>query len=188
MTDPQRSSQSAQTLSRSELFLGFLKIGLLGFGGVAPWARHMIVEERKWLTDKDYAAIIGVGTILPGPNTVNAAVMIGDRYQGPLGAILCLVALMAAPIVILIGVATIYAQFIAAPHVGAAVGGASSAAAGLIIGAALKMARKLPWATTTALFGFCAFIAVAFLRWPLFLVVCVVAPLSLIGAILERRR
>jgi chromate transporter len=94
---------------------------------------------------------------------------------------------MAAPVLILIGVATIYAQFIAAPHVAAAVGGASSAAAGLVIGAAIKMARKLPLAAT-AFFGFCAFVAVGFLRWPLVLVVCVVAPLSVVGAILERRR
>jgi chromate transporter len=188
MIESPTSPQSAEALSRSELFSGFLKIGLLGFGGVAPWARHIIVEERKWLTDKDYAAIIGVGTILPGPNTVNAAVMIGDRYQGPIGALLCLVALMAAPIAILIGVATIYAKVVAAPPVAAAIGGASAAAAGLIIGAALKMARKLPLATTTAFFGLCAFLAVGFLQWPLVPVVCALAPLSLIGAILERRR
>jgi chromate transporter len=53
-------------VSSTELFLGFLKIGLLGFGGVAPWARHVIIEERRWLTDKEFAEILGVGQILPG--------------------------------------------------------------------------------------------------------------------------
>src|SRR5262245_23274075 len=32
-----------------DLFTGFLTIGLQGFGGVLPWARRMIVEERHWL-------------------------------------------------------------------------------------------------------------------------------------------
>jgi hypothetical protein len=32
-------------------------------------ARHVIIEERRWLTEKEFAAILGVGQILPGPNT-----------------------------------------------------------------------------------------------------------------------
>ena len=77
-----------RVVSKQELFFGFLKIGLLGFGGIAPWARHVIVEEKRWVTDKEFAAILGIGQILPGPNTMNASVMIGDRFQGVTGALL----------------------------------------------------------------------------------------------------
>jgi hypothetical protein len=31
------------------------KIGLIGFGGVNAWARRVIVEEKRWLTEQDYA-------------------------------------------------------------------------------------------------------------------------------------
>jgi chromate transporter len=79
--------QSRQTVGKSELFLGFLKIGLLGFGGIAPWARHVIIEERRWLTEKEFAAILGIGQILPGPNAMNASVMIGGRFPGVSGAL-----------------------------------------------------------------------------------------------------
>jgi chromate transporter len=185
--DQRPSIDTARKISRAELVRGYVKIGLLGFGGVAPWARHIIVEERKWLSDREYAAVLGVGTILPGPNTVNAAVMIGDRFQGPIGAILCLVAIMAAPLLALIAIATLYARFVSAPDVAAAVTGASAAAAGLIIGAALKMASKLPLATLAAFLGLCAFVAVGLLQLPLVPVVIVLAPLSVIGAMRERR-
>jgi chromate transporter len=47
-----------RNISKAELFFGFLKIGLLGFGGVAPWARHIIVEERRWLSDREFAEIL----------------------------------------------------------------------------------------------------------------------------------
>jgi len=35
--------------SRLGLFLTFFRIGVLGFGGVGPWARRVIVEDRGWL-------------------------------------------------------------------------------------------------------------------------------------------
>src|ERR1700742_1414752 len=85
-----RDGNTLRVVSKQELFLGFLKIGLLGFGGIAPWARHVIVEEKRWVTDKEFAAILGIGQILPGPNTMNAAVMLGDRFQGIPGVLLCL--------------------------------------------------------------------------------------------------
>ncbi|MFI8065811.1 chromate transporter, partial [Acinetobacter baumannii] len=34
----------------TELFLGFLTLGLIGFGGVLPLARKVIVEQRHWLS------------------------------------------------------------------------------------------------------------------------------------------
>lgn len=33
---------------------------------------------------------IGIGQMLPGPNTINAAVLIGDRFPGVTGVVLCL--------------------------------------------------------------------------------------------------
>ena len=72
--------------SLSDLFTGFLKIGLMGFGGVGPVARHIIVAERRWLDDRGYAELMGICQALPGANTVNAAVMLGDRFRGAAGA------------------------------------------------------------------------------------------------------
>ncbi len=84
-----------------QLFLGYAKIGLLGFGGVAPWARHIIVEEKRWLDDREYAALLGVGQVIPGPNTVNCAIMIGDRFRGTAGAIVSALGIAGTPILVL---------------------------------------------------------------------------------------
>ena len=64
-------------MTRATLFTGFLKIGLLGFGGVMPWARRVLVEERQWLTEREFAEMIGMCQILPGPNVVNLVVGLG---------------------------------------------------------------------------------------------------------------
>jgi chromate transporter len=42
----------AMNVSWTELFLGFAKIGLLGFGGIAPWTRHLIVGEGRRLSER----------------------------------------------------------------------------------------------------------------------------------------
>ena len=87
----------SRTPGRGELFLAYAKIGLLGFGGVAPWARHVIVEERCWLSEREYASILGIGQVLPGPNTVNSSIIIGDQFQGAVGAAIALLGSCARP-------------------------------------------------------------------------------------------
>ena len=159
-TNPVRPLRSGWHGHSAAAFSGFLKIGLLGFGGVAPIARHVIVEDRAWLTEEEYAAIMGIGQVLPGANTINAAVMIGDRFQGIAGAIVCLVSLMAMPLVIVTGLGVLYHRFAALPQVQAAISGSAAAAAGLVIGAALKMARRLHPTAIAIVFGLLAFVAV----------------------------
>jgi chromate transporter len=174
-------------VSKRELFLGFLKIGLLGFGGIAPWARHVIIEERRWLTEKEFAAILGIGQILPGPNTMNASVMIGDRFQGVPGVLLCLFGQMAMPLVIITSLAVLYQHFAEVPEVKAALAGAAAGAAGLVMGTALKMAQKIKLTPLALAIGVLALAAIGILSWPLVPVVAVLVPLGVGAAALERR-
>jgi len=178
----------AGTVTLRHLLSGFLKIGLLGFGGVAPIARHVIVEDRAWLTEEEYASVMGVGQVLPGANTINAAVMIGDRFQGMAGAIVCVISLMVMPLVIVTGLGALYQRFAALPQVQAAISGSAAAAAGLVIGAALKMARRLHPTAIAIVFGLLAFIAVGLLKVSLIPAVAVLGPLSIGAAYLGHRR
>jgi chromate transporter len=192
MTDSKASAdhqgeRASRAVSKSELFIGFLKIGLLGFGGIAPWARHVIVEERQWVTDKEFAAILGVGQILPGPNTMNAAVMLGDRFQGVTGVLLCLVGQMVMPLVIVTSLALVYQRFASVPEVRAALIGAAAAAAGLVLGTALKMTQKIKPSPLALLVAVVPFVAIGLLDWPLVPVVITMVPLSIALAAVERR-
>jgi chromate transporter len=188
--DPKQADQSDDVLravGKRELFLGFLKIGLLGFGGIAPWARHVIIEERRWLTEQEFAAILGIGQILPGPNTMNASVMIGDRFQGVGGVLACLLGQMAMPLVIVTSLAVVYERFASVPEVKAALAGAAAGAAGLVLGTALKMAQKIKLKPLALLVGAMAFVAIGLLEWPLVPVVAVLVPLGIVAAALEHR-
>jgi chromate transporter len=175
-------------VSRIELFVGFAKIGLLGFGGVAPWARHVIVGEKRWLSEREYASILGVGQVLPGPNTVNSAIIIGDHFQGTVGALLAVFGLLCTPITVLIGIALIYDRIAGLPNVGAAIAAGAAAAAGLIIGTALKMARRLKPNIAALAIGLAAFASVSLLHIPMMLAIAVLGPVSIALVWWERRR
>lgn len=50
-----------RTPSRRDLFAGFFSIGLTGFGGVLPQAHRMMVLRRHWLSEADFAVVLGLG-------------------------------------------------------------------------------------------------------------------------------
>lgn len=172
-------SPATRIPGKAELFLGYLKIGLLGFGGVAAWARRVIVEERRWLTEREYAEVLGLGQVLPGPNVGNAAVMIGRRFHGLPGALLATSGIYAAPLCILIALCLLYDRFGSQPEVAPAMQGIAAGAAGMVIGTAIKMAERLKLTAEAVLVLAAATLAAAWLRMPLPLVVAVLAPVSI---------
>jgi chromate transporter len=163
----------------SALFLGFLKIGLSGFGGVMPFARHMIVEEQRWLTEIEFLDVLSLSQFLPGPNIVNVSVIIGRRFRGVIGSVAACTGLMLMPLVIVLALATLYAQFAEIARVREAFSGVSASASGLILATALKLARPLKqyrWQI-----GVCAvaFVGIALVRVPLVWLLAVLCPLSI---------
>ncbi|MFL1462136.1 chromate transporter [Roseococcus sp. DSY-14] len=159
-----------------DLFLGYARIGLLGFGGVAVIARHVIVEERRWLTERDYAEVLGLGQVLPGPNVGNAAIMIGRRFRGLPGALAATAGLYAAPLAILVALASFYGAFGQDPRVAPVMRGIAAAAAGMVIGMALKMGTRLKPPPELAAIALLALLAGAWLRLPLPLIVLGLGP------------
>src|SRR5437870_205858 len=123
------------------LFWGFLKIGLSGFGGVMPFARHMLIEQRRWLTEQEFTEVLSLAQFLPGPNIVNFSIIVGRRFQGPMGALAASLGLMLMPLVIILLLATAYAEFARIDAVRNACNGVSAAASGLILSVAFKMAK-----------------------------------------------
>ncbi|HEY2818414.1 MAG TPA: chromate transporter, partial [Casimicrobiaceae bacterium] len=166
-------------IARTTLFLAFLKIGLLGFGGVLPWARRVLVEERAWLTDREFAEMIGMCQVLPGPNVVNLSVMLGARWQGPVGSLLALTGILFVPVIAVLILATFYASVAHMPIAGSAIAGASAAAAGLIIGTAIRLIAASRPSLRSLLLSAAVFLAVGVAEAPLLWVLAVAVPLAI---------
>jgi chromate transporter len=174
---PDRPPLHAPT--KRSLFLSFLAVGLQGFGGVLPFARRMLVEQRAWLTEREFTEVLSLSQFLPGPNIVNVSIIVGNRFRGPLGAAMATLGLMLMPFIIVLALAALYARFADVAAVRGATNGVSAAATGLILATGFRMARLLkgiPW--HIAMCGL-TFIAIAILRVPLLWVLAALAPISI---------
>ena len=165
----------------SELFISFVKVALSGFGGALPWARRMIVEQKRWMTAQEFNEAFALSQFLPGPNVVNFSVVFGARFGGAAGAAAAFFGLMLPPLAIVVVLAALYARYGDLAALGRILSGVTCAAVGLLIAVVAKMAlplfaKRLDWAPLIAII---AFIGVAILRWPLPYVFLGLAPVSI---------
>ncbi len=161
--------------SPAEMFRVFNRMALQGFGGVLAVAQRELVEREAWLTREQFVETLSVGQVLPGPNIVNMAIIIGDRFFGWRGIVASIAGLMLLPLVIVLVLAALYARLALVPAVAGALRGMGAVAAGLVISTALKLAptlKKNPMGLPAcgALVAL-TFAGVGLLRWPLALLV-----------------
>jgi chromate transporter len=169
--------------SLSELFFGFLAIGARSFGGVMPWAHRVMVEERRWVTEADFAETIGLCQFLPGPNVGNASIVYGKRWFGLRGALVAFLGLFALPFVWVLTLFSLYADFAATNEtLRAVVTGVGAAGAGMFIGTAIKLGRVLARRPAALALIAACFLAAAIGRISLFYVLPISLAVSLVCA------
>ncbi|WBW50003.1 chromate transporter [Peptoniphilus equinus] len=74
----------------AELYLTFVKIGVLAFGGgyaSIPLLRRFIVEENGWISMNQFVDIISISQMTPGPIAINSATFVGQTVGGLPGAV-----------------------------------------------------------------------------------------------------
>jgi len=168
---PEADLPLARPASPRALFAAFTRLALQGFGGVLPVAQRELVDRQRWLTREQFLELLSVGQVLPGPNIVNMALMIGDRFFGWRGALAATAGILLAPLALVLVLAVLAQQAQGVPGITGALRGMGVAAAGLILSTAWRLggslrrnAMGLPLcvalATLTAL-------AIGVLRWPL---------------------
>src|SRR6266567_8215644 len=69
------------------LFVGFLKVSLLGFGGGLVWARRIVVERQQWMNEQEFAETLTLCQFMPGPNIVGITVCVGSKLRSAIGAL-----------------------------------------------------------------------------------------------------
>jgi chromate transporter len=158
----------------SDLFFGFAKIAISGFGGVLPWARRTIVQQRRWMSADEFNDLFAICQFLPGPNIVNFSLIYGSRVGGVPGAAAAVLGLVGPPTVLMIVLGTLYSRYGALPQARGALTGLAAAAAGL------SMAETLPRRGLGAvLIATAALVGVGLLQWPLLAVLVILVPISI---------
>jgi chromate transporter len=172
------------------LFLAFAKMSLAGFGGVLAFARRGIVEDHRWMTADEFNETFALCHFLPGPNIVNLSVVFGARFGGVAGALAAFAGLVGPPMMLVMILAVLYAEFGQLEMLRRILAGISCGAVGLLLAVVAKMLmplikrRDIPGIVVMI----AVFVAIGLMRLPLQAVLLVAVPVSLAISFVIRRR
>ncbi|SDC15370.1 chromate transporter [Cupriavidus sp. YR651] len=162
------------------LFFEFARMGLSGFGGVLPFVRRSVVERNRWLNDRDFVEILSLGQVLPGPNVINLALMLGLRFAGLRGAVAAFCGLVLVPMVVVLCAMALYLRYQDVTAVRQMLAGMTAVSAGLVLSTGFKLAQSQPRSVRAIVIGVAAFVLIGLMRWPLLPVMAVLVPVALI--------
>ncbi len=126
------------------LLLYFLRLGTLGFGGPIALAGHMeqdLVEQRGWISAREYKEGLAFAQLAPGPLAAQLAIYLGWVRGRVLGATLSGIAFVAPSFLMVLGLSELYVRFGGLPWMQGLFYGIGAAVIAIIARSALKLVR-----------------------------------------------
>jgi chromate transporter len=166
MSDSAAAARAATKPSVVTIFLVFLEIGAISFGGgVVAYLRDSLVRKNKWFDDVEFLEMTSISNTLPGLNATNMAILAGDRLGGWLGATLALIGMCIPAFLFMTAAGMVYSESHARPLAAAALRGVAAAATGLIAATWFKIGRKSLRGFYDAFFVMAAILGVNYFKW-----------------------
>ena len=140
-----------------DLLLAFMQIGLFSIGGgyaAMPLIQHQTIDVHSWLTMSEFADIMTISEMTPGPIAINSATFIGFKLVGFWGAFVAVVAVCIPSFVIIFIISLFYDEFMAFTPVQYAFEGIKVGIAILITSAGVGMMKK----AKKDVFDWCVFV------------------------------
>lgn len=133
-----------------QLFFSYLKIGFFGFGGgyaMLSLIQNEIVVQQGWLTNGEFADIIAISQMTPGPIAINSATYIGYTlgietggvWYGILGAVVATLAVCLPALTLMLLITRFFFKLKNNPYVEGAMWGMRPVVIGMIASAALLL-------------------------------------------------
>jgi chromate transporter len=143
MEETPRSPGPTRRVSLGEIFLTFLGIGAVSFGGgVVAYLRNSLVTSKRWLDKEEFLAALEISQAMPGLNATNMSVIVGDRLRGPFGAFAGFLGMTLPGSIILFLLGVFYASNQGNPLVRSVLAGIGAAAVGLLASVTLQIGGK----------------------------------------------
>lgn len=134
-----------------QLFWAFFQIGLFSVGGgyaAMPMIQSQVVNGFGWLTMAEFADVVTIAEMTPGPITLNAATFVGTQMAGIPGAIAATFGCIVPSCIIVTTLAVLYKKFSHTNVVQRLLSGMRPVVAGLIASAALTLVLVAFWGGT----------------------------------------
>ncbi len=149
------------------IFKIFFALGWVSFGGPAAhigYFRHYFVENKQWLSEKEYADFVALSQFLPGPGSSQVGFAIGYHRGGLLGAVSAFLAFTLPSVILMLVLAALSHHFIDAPLFDKLVYGLKLLAVVVVADAALGMYKNFCRSNITIML--CVISVVSLLMFP----------------------
>ena len=97
-----------------QLFLAFVQIGAFSFGGgyaAMPLIQQQVIDTYHWLTAADFADLVTIAEMTPGPIAINAASFVGNQVAGILGAVVATISVALPSCIFVTILAILYQRY-----------------------------------------------------------------------------
>ncbi len=125
-----------------QLFFSYLKIGFFGFGGgyaMLSLIQNEVVVRNGWLTGAEFADIVAVSQITPGPIAINSATYIGYAVAGIWGSIVATFAVCLPAMTLMILITRFFLKLHDNKYLTGVITGMKPVVIGMILSAALLL-------------------------------------------------
>ncbi|BEH11114.1 MULTISPECIES: chromate transporter [Geobacter] len=153
-------------VSLAEIFRTFLLVGITGFGGgmaVVALVERVCVHEKRWVSHEKFMHGLAFGQFL-GPFSLNSCTFVGCTLRGRLGGAAAAVGFILPSFLLVSFLSFLYFRYNQLPELQAALRGTNPVIIGLILVAALGMARKIKgaerWVIAALAFALASFLKV----------------------------
>ena len=174
-----------------KLFLSFAQVGLFTVGGgyaAMPLIQSLVVDQNGWLSMSEFADLVTIAEMTPGPIIINSATFVGYRAAGVLGSAAATSGVVLPSFLIILAVSGVLRQFQSLPAVQYAFWGIRAGVLALLIKSLYTMFKKNPknWVSFVAMGA--AFILTAVLDVHILIIIGSCAVFGLVTALLADRR
>ncbi len=186
-----RIKDSSRIKQLASIFWSFFKIGAFTFGGgyaMIPLIQKEAVEKNKWVSDDDILDIITIAESTPGPIAINSATFIGYKTAGSMGSFMATLGVVLPSFVIISVISYVLTAFQDIRAVAYAFNGIRAGVLALLLKALWGMYKKCPkGAVSYAIFAG-SFIAAAFLKINVLIIIIACALTGLCSSMIISRR
>ena len=135
-------------MSYLKLFWSFFQIGLFSFGGgyaALPLIQDQVVSGHHWLTMKEFADVITISQMTPGPIAINSASFVGVKVGGVLDAMVATLGCVLPSLIIVLCLAFFYYRYRNLSTVQGVLNGLRPAVVAMISAAGLALVELAIW-------------------------------------------
>ena len=181
-TDKQKSAihPNGERVGLLSLFIEFLLIGAVSFGGgIVAYEKILLTEKKKWLSQDEFMAALAISQTMPGLNSVNLAVLAGDKLRGGIGALVAMLGLILPGTLFVMIAGYAYSEGQDHPVVDLLLAGIAAAATGLLAAITYKIGANHFRHLKPLLIIVATFVLMSVLHLSLIWVLVIMAPIAL---------